>query len=79
MSRYAGNSDECPGCGLLYEEFRTGLTYQDVFIMLWTGSDDPNDWRYKRRHTVLGYWHMIKLEMWRMHIHECTWLDDVPF
>ena len=67
MSRYVGNQDRCPGCGLLYRDFSTGLTYQEVFAMFWTISEDSDEWRYKRRHTVLGKWHQIKQDMWRQH------------
>ena len=28
--------------------------------MFWTDSEDSNQWRYKRRHTILGKWHQIK-------------------
>lgn len=42
---------------MTYAEFRTGLTYRDVYGMLW-------DRKYKRRRTVLGKWRQIKLEMW---------------
>ena len=38
----------CPTCGLRYDHFKTGLTYRDVHEMMWDGSDDPADWRYKR-------------------------------
>jgi hypothetical protein len=51
-----------------YEEFRTGLTYRDVYQMLWSGSDDPSTWRYKRRRTVLGLWHQIKLQLWHQYL-----------
>jgi hypothetical protein len=62
-----------------YEAFRTGLTFKDVYDMVWSYSNDPKDWpkgtaspkpgkRKKktagRRHTVLGKWREIKLEMW---------------
>jgi len=51
-----------------YKAFRTGLTFQDVFQMVWSHSDDPKDWPKGkaggRRHTVLGKWREIKLEMW---------------
>lgn len=50
---------------MTYEQFRTGLTYRDVYRMLWSSSDDPKTWRYKRRRTVLGMWRQIKQEMWR--------------
>jgi len=61
----------CPFCGLEYRNFRTGLGFADVREMLWVDSDDPKEWRYKRRHTVLGLWHAIKIEMWLSHVHHC--------
>lgn len=63
-----------------YKAFRTGLTFQDVYQMIWSYSDDSKDWpkgeasakmrkdgtkkTSGRRHTVLGKWREIKLEMW---------------
>ena len=47
-----------------YREFRTGLTFRDVRQMLWSYSDNPKDWPNVTRHTVLGKWWEIKLEMW---------------
>jgi len=61
----------CPTCGLNYRNFRTGLTYQTVYDMLWVGGDDTGQWRYKRRHTVLGLWHQIKCELWEAHVTGC--------
>ena len=49
---------------MTYRQFRTGLTYRDVYEMLCVNSDDPKNWRYKRRGTVLGFWHQIKLQLW---------------
>jgi len=67
---------ECPYCGLRYDDLRTGLTYQEVYQMYWMYSSDPRDWKYKRRHTILGKWHQIKLEMWEEHIRACEgWVD----
>lgn len=71
MSRYRGNAEECPTCGVRYGDFRTGLTYREVYIMLMDNSDDPQEWKYKRRATVLGYWFGLKQEMWKMHQWEC--------
>jgi hypothetical protein len=62
----------CPHCGLKYRDFRTGFTYRDVFGMLWSGSDDPSTWRYKRRGSVLGKWFEIKQKMWADHVDECA-------
>jgi hypothetical protein len=47
-----------------YEQFRTGLTYRDVYQLLWSWSDDRRTWRHKRRRTVLGYWRQLKREMY---------------
>lgn len=68
MSRYRGNADECPHCGMKYGRFTTGLRYYDVFLMLKDYSNDPSDWTYKRRGTVLGKWHQIKKQMWEYHV-----------
>lgn len=64
--------DVCPVCGLKYADFRTGFSYHDVFLMLWSYSDDSSTWRYKRRRTVLGKWHQLKQELWGYHLEECN-------
>lgn len=70
----APDRDEaCPHCGMTYGEFRTGLTYGDVYLMLWSHSDDPTTWRYKRRHTILGLWMSIKRDQWTAHLAECEY------
>lgn len=70
---------ECPNCGLKYKDFRTGETFQTVKDSLWVNSDDPNDWKYKRRHTILGRWHMLKIEMWKSHIESCNADEEFDF
>lgn len=57
------SAKRCEGTEVSYRDFRTGLTYRDVYQMLWSYSPDPHEWRYKRRGTVLGKWHQIKREM----------------
>lgn len=54
-----------PQRALTYESFRTGLTYREVYRMLWSPSSDPREWRHKGRGSVLGLWHQLKREMWR--------------
>jgi hypothetical protein len=61
----------CDCCGMTYEQERTGLRYRDVYAMLWSGSDNPADWRHKGRHTVLGLWHEIKQNIWAEHLEYC--------
>lgn len=73
----------CPVCGFSYRrDLRTGLTYAEVFELLWSYHEDPDTWRYKRRHTVLGKWHQIKMELWEQHVAACNAQaaeDRVPF
>ena len=65
-------SDEvCPTCGLAYEKFKTGLTGRQVSEMLWNPNEDPETWKYRRRHTILGLWRQIKQEMWDEHKFWC--------
>ena len=54
----------CPKCGLAYSEFRTGLTFRDVYTMLWSR-------KRKTRHTVLGKWREIKIGLFDEHINQC--------
>lgn len=51
-----------------YDQFRTGLTYRDVYGMVW-------ERKYKRRGTVLGKWRQIKLEMYEEYLRR----EAVPF
>lgn len=32
--------------------------------MLWDSREDSKHWRYKRRHTILGHWHELKMQMY---------------
>jgi hypothetical protein len=49
---------------------KTGETFKSVQDYLWVGSDRPADWRHKRRHSVLGLWHQLKLAQWNYHIEQ---------
>lgn len=60
MSSSYGAKHGLPG----FDEFRTGLTYQDVFNMLRDESDNPQEWKYKSRGVILGKWHQLKLELY---------------
>lgn len=68
--------EPCPVCGIEYSDFRTGLNYKEVYSLLWTDDDDPSTWKYKRRHTVLGKWHQIKLELWDEHVRYCLMQEE---
>jgi hypothetical protein len=39
---------------------------------MWVNSDDSSTWRYKKRSTVLGAWHMIKKSMYAEYL---EWWD----
>lgn len=73
MSRWSGRHEECPECGLVYENLRTGYTYKEVRMLLWVADDDyrTGNWKYKRRNTVLGLWHQIKKSLWKEHLYYC--------
>ena len=60
MASKWGAKNGLPG----YDTFRSGLSYQQVFEMLKDSHEDPKLWRFKRRGTVLGAWHQIKLELY---------------
>jgi len=62
----------CPVCGLEYRDLDTGLDYQAVFDLLWVADNDPQLWRHKGRHSVLGLWHEIKQSMWADHVEMCA-------
>jgi hypothetical protein len=65
----------CPHCKINYSEFRTGLQYEDVFDMLWVSSENPEEWVYKRKGSVLRLFHAIKLGMWKEHVEHCAEID----
>ena len=48
---------------LSYTDFRTGLSYGEVYRMIWSR-------RWKRRHGVLGKWREIKQAMYRRYLDE---------
>lgn len=50
-----------------YDEFRTGLTFAAVKRLMFDNHEDRSRWKYKRRGTVLGLWHDLKLQLyWQM-------------
>jgi hypothetical protein len=51
-----GRRKDLPG----YDEFRTGLTYHDVYVML----NASEKHRYRHRASVLGFWHELKLQFY---------------
>jgi hypothetical protein len=55
---------------MTYNEFRTGLTFTEVRQMLKIESlrkKENGDKMFVTRATVLGRWHQIKQEMWKVY------------
>jgi hypothetical protein len=72
----AGKESNRPGGGLIpYSEFRTGLSYGDIYQMLWSHDPNPRTWRYKTRGVILRYWCRLKREMYEQY---CSQME-VPF
>ena len=65
----------CEHCGIHYNDFKTGFTFTDIANFLWVHDEDSTKWGNRTRHTVLGHWRQIKLEMWDKHVDNC----GVPF
>lgn len=52
---------------MTYEKFRTGFTFRDIRLMLKREADikyQNGEYMFITRHTVLGRWRQIKLEMY---------------
>lgn len=64
-------SRSCPACGCRYDEFRTGLTFRHVRQAMMVPTNDPQTWRQKRRHSVLGYWRELKMQLFEDYHHGC--------
>ena len=69
--KWKGNEDQCPVCGLKYKNLSTEFTFKEIHDMLWVGTPDYSQWKYKRRRTVLGLWHQIKMSLWDQHLKGC--------
>lgn len=72
QSRYGGNSEACPVCGLTYGNFKTDLSYFEVWMAYFTPKDTPeSEWKYTTRGVILGRWFEIKQEEWKRHKEYC--------
>lgn len=64
--------EDCPVCGLSYDSFHSEFRYyRDVRMLLWVGVPNYAEWKYKRRNTVLGLWHQLKMAYWKEHLYAC--------
>ena len=57
-----------------YDEFRPlgSNAFQRFRQALYVDSDDPKQWRYKRRGTVLGQMHATKRRLWEQFTEACA-------
>ena len=67
-----------------YRKFRTGFTWREVRDMLWYQDELHPAHHTRRRHSVLGKWREIKLEMWNHYqnqkaLDDARELEEVPF
>jgi hypothetical protein len=51
-----------------YEDFKTGFTFGEIRNLMFSTSEDPADWRPKRRGSVLGFWKETKEDMYREYL-----------
>lgn len=63
----------CEGCGLRYDDMRTGMSFTEVRNLIITigWCTKRNRVKNGRRNGVLGYWHELKLQLWDQHIGMC--------
>lgn len=57
LTRFSKNTASRTPEQVSYQQFRTGLTYHDVYHLIYGR-------KWKRRHGVLGYWRELKQRMY---------------
>jgi hypothetical protein len=62
---------------MTYATIRTPLTYAEVRSQFGRHDEDRTTWVNKRRASVLGRWHQIKLEFCDRHKAGCTSTDHL--
>jgi hypothetical protein len=60
----------------LYDDFKTGDTYQTIYEMMWVNDPDYKKWRYKGTSGILGKWKEIKGKLWLGHLKECEEYEE---
>lgn len=59
---------DIPDKVLTYQQFRTRYTYNDIYYMIYNRP-------HKRRNSVLGFWHELKLKMYAEYLYQIGALD----
>lgn len=78
MSRCYLDNDICPHCGITYKKFRCSIsTFAEIKTEMYRPVKDTSKWRYKRRNSVLGYWHQLKKTEWQYHLEQCGYIHDI--
>jgi hypothetical protein len=60
----------CPICGQRYKDLKTGLSWNDVYLIARKEHEAGKRGHYSRG-TILGIWFSIKQQMWNNHLEEC--------
>ncbi len=65
---------KCDGCGIKYDKFRLGMSFDDARKAIIAIQTDGRTGRtkYGREYGVLGYLHEMKLLAWADHVQRCT-------
>lgn len=72
MSSYHGNNERCENCGIKYKDFRCSIsTFQEAVDAMYSPSEDPKDWVYRRKPGVLRFWCGVKKKEWELHKQQC--------
>lgn len=72
----------CPGCPVAcryrdFKPFAGGGGFAETRESLFVANDDPATWKHKRRSTILGIMHEVKLEAWNEWTNKCPrWGTD---
>jgi len=61
----------CKGCTKARQQ--DNATFREIVRQMHKESDNPKDWRYRRRGTVLGWMHAAKLELWESVTRSCPY------
>jgi hypothetical protein len=59
MASTYGSKRGVPG----YDKFKTGLSYQDAYAMLWVDSENQDHWKQKSNGQILRIMHEVKVAM----------------
>jgi len=53
-----------------YDRFKSGLTYGEVRMMLWSSNPDPSTWQPKSKGVVLRLWAKLKADLYQEYLRQ---------